>query len=100
MEARGPESFEVYCQSCNVTFPIGTRRCVHCGARTVKQRGHVPTRWHPAATPVEMLPIEEEETGEAEVGMKRRGFFSPVTLMWLVVVVAGAFYRACAAPPS
>ncbi|HEB89086.1 MAG TPA: hypothetical protein ENI85_05905 [Deltaproteobacteria bacterium] len=27
--------FEVRCPRCDVTFPIGTKRCVHCGGRTV-----------------------------------------------------------------
>jgi len=25
--------FEVRCHRCNVTFPIGTRQCIHCGGR-------------------------------------------------------------------
>jgi hypothetical protein len=33
METRiGPQTpYEVYCYSCRVTFPVGTRVCVHCG---------------------------------------------------------------------
>ena len=33
MEIRtGPQTpFEVYCYECRVTFPVGTRSCVHCG---------------------------------------------------------------------
>ena len=27
--------FEVCCPRCEVTFPIGTKRCIHCGGRTV-----------------------------------------------------------------
>ena len=30
------DHYEVYCHSCNVTFPPGTKACVHCGARTRK----------------------------------------------------------------
>jgi len=26
--------FEVYCRSCNVSFPVGTRQCIHCGGAT------------------------------------------------------------------
>ncbi len=31
--------FEVRCPRCDVTFPIGTKRCVHCGGRTVRSSG-------------------------------------------------------------
>ena len=34
----GPQTpFEVYCVNCKVTFPIGTRKCLHCGARVAPQ---------------------------------------------------------------
>ena len=26
-------SFEVRCENCAVTFPVGTRECIHCGQR-------------------------------------------------------------------
>lgn len=26
--------YEVRCYACNVSFPPGTRRCIHCGAKT------------------------------------------------------------------
>ncbi len=33
METRvGPQTpYEVYCYECRVTYPLGTRSCVHCG---------------------------------------------------------------------
>ncbi len=35
----GPQTpFEVYCYDCHVTFPVGTRRCVHCGRRLERTR--------------------------------------------------------------
>ncbi len=94
MEARGPSAFEVYCQRCNVSFPIGTRRCVHCGGRTARQRGFVPSS-RMAESPLEIAQIEEEEVGESDLVVQRRGIFSPVALMWIVLALAGAFYRAC-----
>ena len=29
-----PTPFEVYCPSCDVSFAVGTRRCIHCGRAT------------------------------------------------------------------
>jgi hypothetical protein len=31
-----PPHFEVYCRSCDVTFPVGTRHCIHCGGATTQ----------------------------------------------------------------
>jgi len=51
----GPQTpFEVYCPSCKVTFPIGTRRCLHCGGRVI-----APDRRQTAAS---MIPIRPAET--------------------------------------
>ena len=32
-------NFEVRCDRCDVTFPIGTRKCIHCGGATTKSTG-------------------------------------------------------------
>ena len=31
--------YEVLCHHCNVTFPVGTKRCVHCGGRLGRRGG-------------------------------------------------------------
>jgi hypothetical protein len=78
--------YEVYCNHCNVTFPAGTRRCLHCGGRLSRERG--------MAGAVPPQPLELEHVEEEEVS--RRSPFSPVVLLWLVVFVVGTIYRACA----
>jgi hypothetical protein len=83
--------FEVYCGRCQVTFPVGTRRCVHCGGRTG------PTRESPTARLGELpdgggggdaLEIDPEQLA------RPRGF-SPLTLLWIALVVGGYAMRAC-----
>jgi len=32
--------FEVFCPHCDVTFPVGTRKCIHCGGKTARSDGH------------------------------------------------------------
>jgi hypothetical protein len=83
-----PAPFEVYCDRCRVTVPVGTRRCVHCGGPTGASR---------ARRPLGREPVEEPEPAEteleAEVGPRR--FVSPLTLIWIVLIAAGYLVRAC-----
>ena len=90
MQAREPAPFEVYCERCRVTFPLGTRRCIHCGGRTSTSRGDARARLEPADAP-EIVDAEVDP----DLGLGRRRFLSPVTLMWIVLIAAGYLYRAC-----
>lgn len=100
MKASGP-SFEVYCDRCRVTFPVGTRRCIHCGGPTGASRARPLVRFEagrksePGRQPE---PVGEPEPAQAEVEpeLGRRRFVSPVTLAWIVLIAAGYLYRACA----
>lgn len=86
MLADGPQTpYEVFCHHCRVSFPLGSKRCVHCGGRLSRSRKATPETRRPAI----------EETLE-EVEMPGRGGFSPTTLMWIVLLLSGALYRACA----
>jgi hypothetical protein len=86
---------EVYCNRCHVSFPVGTRRCIHCGGRLESVR-----RWTedgPLPPELEFVPHPEahfEDIGEEE--MPRRSGFSPLTLVWVALLLAGYLYRACA----
>jgi hypothetical protein len=88
--------YEVYCDRCRVTFPVGTRRCVHCGDRIAARR---PQR---RALPVEALGLPrieeqpEEILVEEEPMLRRSGIFSPTTLLWIVLGLGVALQRACA----
>ena len=77
-------AFEVYCPRCNVSFAVGSKKCLHCGSRLSAQRGH----------PGLVLPPEAEEM-MAEAEAPSRGRVSPLTLMWIVLLLGGYLYRAC-----
>ena len=89
VKSSGPAAFEVYCDRCRVTFPVGSRRCMHCGGPTTASRGRPGLRLEPASEP-EAAEVEPPP----EVG--RRRAFSPVTLAWIALIVVGYLYRACA----
>lgn len=89
MQQNGPATpYEVFCHECHVSFAAGTKRCVHCGSRLDKKR-HRPKLDLPPGREEVVL----EESGE------RRGGFSPFTLIWVVLLVAGYLYRSCTAGP-
>ncbi len=75
---------EVYCNQCRVTFPVGSKRCIHCGGRLARHR--FQPGMEPPANLDEML-VEEE--------LPRRSGISPYTLVWVALLLAGYFYRAC-----
>lgn len=87
MQQEGPLTpYEVFCNHCRVTFPAGTRRCVHCGERIGGERFRPALRFHPGG---ENDALEEEVTG-------RGSGFSPLTLIWVVLLLGGYLYRSCA----
>ncbi len=87
-------AYEVRCPTCAVTFPVGTRRCIHCGGATATPHTaarqpalrELPFEFEPADGP----PMEEE----AEEASPRRGGRG-LALMWLLLAVAASIYRSC-----
>ena len=77
--------FEVYCTRCRVSFPVGTRTCMHCGH---------PIASRPAGAAVVMRSGASDEEAAEELplhGLKA----SPLTILWLLAGVATVAYRAC-----
>ena len=64
---------------------IGTKQCMHCGGRVGGDRFR-PTLDLPPGS--EDVLVEEEPA--------RRSGLSPFTLVWVALLLAGYFYRACA----
>ena len=84
-----PTAFEVYCHRCRVTFPLGTRTCLHCGGRLARER-QAPSRF---AAPQELDP--EAVLAEGEIPVRRA--LSPFTAIWVLLAIAATLYRACTA---
>jgi hypothetical protein len=100
-----PPPFETRCPRCKVSYPIETRRCVHCGGPTERPAAaasapRAPLR--PAARPpggapagpIPPPPAVEEEADE-EIQLQRRGFTRGIGLLWVVLALAASIYRAC-----
>lgn len=92
-EARTP--YEVFCPSCKVTFAVGTKRCVHCGARLTGRSGargfarsHPSEALEPGFEP-ETVIVEEQTSGRSRLPI------SPVTLLWIVLIAGSVAQRAC-----
>jgi hypothetical protein len=85
--------FEVRCQHCRVTFPVGTRSCLHCGRRISGRRGQLVTGLPATATPGGV----EDEQVLLEEGMPRPagGMLSPRVWLWLLLAAAVGIQRAC-----
>jgi hypothetical protein len=87
-----PPAYQVRCQLCNVTFPVGTKRCIHCGEKIGKPL------FLPVADPDDMPILQEAEPLEGvEEGEARGGRFLRVgfTLVWLILAFVSAAVRSC-----
>ncbi len=102
--------YEVRCPRCDVSFPPGTKKCLHCGGRTAKSLGPGP-RMEPdySATPFDPrmpehgthaedgfarpLPADAEPDEESPVrgGLVR----AAVTVLWILAAIAFSVMRAC-----
>jgi hypothetical protein len=79
--------YEVYCNRCSVTFPVGQRHCLHCGGRLSNER----------LQPGEYAVPAEPEEIEIDDDLPTRSLpFSPLALVWAVLLIGGSLYRACA----
>jgi len=97
MEHRGKE-FEVRCRYCDVSHPIGTKRCIHCGNR-IGGRASAPVT--PAfGTPDDTVarpftPIGEREPVDEEEMPTRSPLRIGMSVVWLVVLAIGMLSRMC-----
>lgn len=88
-------AFEVRCDRCSVTYPVGTRTCLHCGERLGRSRPAGASLRSAPGRPAE-LPGEAQDEELELAG--RSGVLSPVAILWVVLLVGGAVYRLCAGP--
>jgi hypothetical protein len=87
METRvGPQTpYEVYCYECRVTFPLGTRNCVHCGRPIGAPPG--------ARVPNPLIPTGDAVEAPDPLSTARRvGGLS----LWVLLALGAALSRLCA----
>ncbi len=106
--------YEVWCSTCNVTFPTGTKRCLHCGGRTQPERprasirrGAAPEAQLLAAIPLSYtseagmlevtpdLPVGGAAVEPEEEPTRRSLLRAGMTVMWMILLAAGYAWRAC-----
>jgi hypothetical protein len=86
MQSAAPANpYEVYCTRCKVSFPVGTRVCMHCGGPIGRTTAAAPTLRGRA--PIDLEPDDELPS--------RSLVFSPMTFVWLLAAVATVIYRSC-----
>lgn len=95
MEEHARTPYEVMCHRCQVTFALGTKKCIHCGdklgrrgARKAIVVDELAEIFQPDAEP-------EEHAPEAKASGRSRLPISPMTLIWVVVIAGSLAQRAC-----
>ena len=89
MQAEAPRTpYEIHCARCRVTFPVGTKRCLHCGGRLTRDRMPQNVVFPPALEMPGEFPDEEAS--------RRSSRISPITVLWIVAALGVAIQRACA----
>ncbi len=83
---------EVYCNRCRVSFAVGSRRCLHCGGRLDRERIWTELGALPAGIEPYLEEHLEEVLGDE---LPRRSRISPLTLVWIGLLLAGYLYRSC-----
>ena len=89
-----PGAYEVRCHGCNVSFPVGTKRCLHCGEKIGRPR-FLPVTGEdgiPVFEGVEGIEDVDEVEIEPTGGRRLRIGF---TLVWLVLAIFSAAVRSC-----
>lgn len=85
--------YEVRCEHCDVSFPPGTRRCIHCGQRIGRPR------LLPGAGDIQSFeggePYPEAHEREEAEPTGGRGLRIGFTVLWLLLAILSAAVRAC-----
>jgi len=105
--------FEVRCLQCDVSFPVGTKRCMHCGnkiGRTPRSSpelaempfpvAEVEPTAHGATADDRLLGLPgfggaAEDAGEEGESVPRSVARVGMTLVWVLILVVGLLTRLC-----
>ena len=86
MDASSPATpYEVQCERCRVSYPVGTRRCIHCNGVIGRKRFR----------PQIPVPPGHEEVFVEDEPPSKTGRISPLTFVWLLLLLGGYIYRSC-----
>ncbi len=86
-------AYEVRCETCRVTFPLGTKQCLHCGGR-LGSKGSVPPLSAVFPEAAELDP-ELLDQGEAEQTGRRGPVRLVMSLIWVLLALVGTVFRIC-----
>jgi hypothetical protein len=102
-----PPIYEVRCRRCNVSFPVETRKCLHCGGATSRS-GDVAileTMVQPSTAtaqefphPIEFLPSQEDrelEMSDEPSSVGRSLIRSLGGFVWVIVLIGFTLARNC-----
>lgn len=102
--------YEVRCGRCNVSFPKGTKKCLHCGGPTGPSHGPGssmrPGRLEALFDPREpekgthaddgfLRPSAVDEEPEQEVGRAGGLLRGAITVVWILLAIGFSIARAC-----
>lgn len=100
-------SYEVRCPRCDVSFPVGTRKCIHCGGATGQPdkvailESLVQTSTSPVdefSDPMEFIPDQDErelEVSDEPSSVGRSLIRSLGGLVWVIVLIGFTLARNC-----
>jgi len=104
------KQYEVWCSRCQVSFPVGTKRCLHCGERTQKERivphsvgaphysiDGAPVFGEVGGEPGPLADLQEDRFSveEEEETPRRRGLRAAMSLVWMLLLAAGYLWQSC-----
>jgi len=101
--------YESRCPSCNVTFPIETKVCIHCGGRTAPSMVHFPDPPPAPSKGGDAARIAMEMRGRSEAPVQGHVLaedvddepvrVSPlrslITIVWVALAIGVSLLRAC-----
>jgi len=92
----GPQTpFESYCFSCGVTFPVETKRCVHCGGRLARagQKAEGVAEAVAPTLPTRGGGVDDEVLEEEGASLTLRRFGG--LLIWALVALSALLSNLC-----
>jgi hypothetical protein len=92
--------YEVRCESCRVSFPVGTKVCIHCGGRTGpspvdEPSGMLWTRSTGSPPDVHQDAQRDAQQQEEEEEVRQSPVRVLVTLLWVALAIAFSVVRSC-----